>query len=493
MTLPRSSPPHRRWLLLALFIVLAIASIEPIWSFDYFWHLATGRWIVEHRALPLTDPFTVASARTPWINGEWLFQLLLYPLFRMIGHHGIAIALAVATALFYVASLVRVAREIAAPVALLLITVAWSGGEPWIKERPSAVGALCLAGTIALLMREPSWKRTLSLFAVTVVWMNTHPSALIAPVVVALYEGGTMIGRRDWRPATLRERILPVAVVAMALLVNPYGIAAIVAPMHLVTLIRNGEFRNEEWTTSTLSEDPLLFITAAAAVVLFATREDRWRQLPRFLVFALITALAIRFCRNQSLYYAVYPLLVAGFVPLSIPQRTQRLIGIAAAATIVAALLGAEFRGGVDEQKFPVTTAERLHETGLGGNIYSSDAVGGYLIWSFYGQRRVVADNRNELFVDYTRAHRVAMRDTRSWRDFVRKYDVRLAFFDFKRPPLEVVNASTGTKAHVPAQAVFFPPGEWVLIGVDEAAMLFARRDAYPRELLATLELRAPY
>src|ERR1700747_1254532 len=64
-------------LALALLVVLIPAALIPISSYDYFGHLATGRWIAEHRALPLTDPFAIASDRTPWINGEWLFQIFL--------------------------------------------------------------------------------------------------------------------------------------------------------------------------------------------------------------------------------------------------------------------------------------------------------------------------------------------------------------------------------------------------------------------------------
>src|SRR5437764_1481832 len=63
---------------IALFAAVAAAAIAPIRSYDYFWHLAAGRWIVEHHALPLDDPLAVASVKTPWINGEWLYEAALY-------------------------------------------------------------------------------------------------------------------------------------------------------------------------------------------------------------------------------------------------------------------------------------------------------------------------------------------------------------------------------------------------------------------------------
>src|SRR5512142_1111511 len=74
----------------ALFIILIPISLQPIYSYDFFWHLATGRWIAEHHALPLTDPFAIASDRTSWINGEWLFQLLLYGAYAIGGIAAVA-------------------------------------------------------------------------------------------------------------------------------------------------------------------------------------------------------------------------------------------------------------------------------------------------------------------------------------------------------------------------------------------------------------------
>ena len=60
-----------------MFFALALmALLGAAWS--GFWHLAAGRWIVEHHAIPTTDPLAIASVKTPWINGEWLYEAVLY-------------------------------------------------------------------------------------------------------------------------------------------------------------------------------------------------------------------------------------------------------------------------------------------------------------------------------------------------------------------------------------------------------------------------------
>jgi len=68
----------KRLAALALFVLVAIAAVGPIRSYDYFWQLTAGRWIVDHHALPASDPLAIASEKTEWIDGEWLWQVAAY-------------------------------------------------------------------------------------------------------------------------------------------------------------------------------------------------------------------------------------------------------------------------------------------------------------------------------------------------------------------------------------------------------------------------------
>ena len=85
----------RRLATIAIFVLIAIAAVGPIRSYDFFWHLTTGRWIVQHHALPVYDPFALASAHVPWINGEWLYQVALYGVWSLVGLQAISWANAI--------------------------------------------------------------------------------------------------------------------------------------------------------------------------------------------------------------------------------------------------------------------------------------------------------------------------------------------------------------------------------------------------------------
>src|SRR6187200_2063204 len=104
-------PRMRRLAPIALFVALACAALGPVRNYDFFWHLATGRWIVEHHALPLVDPFAVASDRHAWINGEWLFEVVAYGAQQAVGVAGMSVVRALLAASIFVLVFFRSRRD----------------------------------------------------------------------------------------------------------------------------------------------------------------------------------------------------------------------------------------------------------------------------------------------------------------------------------------------------------------------------------------------
>src|SRR5438874_3742272 len=119
----------RRLAAIALLLLIAIAAVGPIRSYDFFWHLATGRWIVDHHALPAYDPFALASAHVPWINGEWLYEVALEGAYAVGGFRGISWINAVFVALIFVAGFWFASMNMDVAVAALAAAVAFAGAS----------------------------------------------------------------------------------------------------------------------------------------------------------------------------------------------------------------------------------------------------------------------------------------------------------------------------------------------------------------------------
>ena len=179
---------------------------------------------------------------------------------------------------------------------------------------------------------------------------------------------------------------------------------------------------------------------------------------------------AVRHVRNQPLFFAALPMLV----PL--PKVRPRLAYAASAVAIIAVALTTDHRLGVPPERFPIAAVARLKAMGVEGNIYNPDQFGGFLIWSFYPQRRVLTDGRNELYRSFIPEWQQAREDGRKWNALLRKYDIDIAVEEY-RPPLRVIDAATGKPTLMDASLAYWPRDEWVLMARDEAGMVFVRRD----------------
>ncbi|HWS71609.1 MAG TPA: hypothetical protein VN605_05820, partial [Thermoanaerobaculia bacterium] len=396
---------------------------------------------------------------------EWLFDVVLHGVHSVAGFEALSLIRAALLGALFAFVFARAARRGDPSLALLLTAVSFLAVQQQLGMRPSTAAAGLLVLAIV------SVESPIAFVATTILWINIHPSAILAPLIPAL--------RLRWRLALLAFA---------ALFVNPFGWRGVAGPFEVARFVAGGTFVNAEWLPSRPAEFPLLYITLAIAIGLFAIASDRRSHLWRIALLLVLAMLAIRHVRNQGLYFVALPLLVTPFVVRSLARRSQLAIGSAALVLVAASFVHDRHRG-VDPMRFPVRAVARLRDSGLRGNIYNADQFGGYLIWSFYPERRVLTDGRNELQRTYIAEYLRARLDGRAWKSLLRKYAIDVAVDEY-RVAMPVVDAATKRRTVMPASLVYWPRNEWALIAYDDAAMVFARRAAFSKEVLKRWELR---
>jgi hypothetical protein len=483
---------RQRIFVTCLFLVAVFAvSITPIQSYDYFWHLAAGNWILDQGKLPETDPFSVSSDAIPWIDGEWLFQMAAAVVDRVGGSTATSIVRGVCVALIFSIGFAALLRRVEPAAALFVSIVSVWGADHRLTTRPETVATLFLVVALWILFEWKPGIRAVAVYALlTVVWMANHPSALLAPAVAGLVLAGRFMGGD--RGPELGWRTGIVAASGFALLVNPWGLEGVLAPLRLASLVGSGAFVNIEWTPTTFADFPLVYLSAAALVALFLWKRDWKEEAARLLLFAFFAALAFRYVRNHGFFFAALPFIVSSRIPAELPARVRRAFAVATAALFVGLIWQHQgIRTGVDDDQFPVASVSYLRGLGLDGNIYNPDQLGGYLIWSFYPERRVLTDGRNELHVSYIDEYSKARLDQREWNALLDRYGIALAVDEYHRETMDVVDAVTGDRRRMPASLIYFPRSKWALIGFDDVAMVFARREAFDAGLIDRIEFRA--
>lgn len=472
--------------LLGLFVT--IGSLEAIENYDYFWHLATGRWIVEHRALPASDPFTLASHDHSWVNLEWLFHIFLYPLHQLLGHVGLTLLLALLVGLGVTFLFLYARSQTSTGAALFLTVLAWGGAAHRIDVRPETAAIPLLVVFLMFLLRPADRRSIWISFLITVLWFSIHPSALLAPVMAGLVMGGSMLDRNETR-REIAHRLGQTIASAVALLFNPWGLSGLLAPLELATLLRREGLVNLEWLPSSPEVFPELYVILIASLflVLFGRRGRlRWARL---LLLVFLGALAVRYVRNHAFFYPALPVLLAPSLG-AVALRWDRILMFLSAVLIAVGFVRQEPGLGVAVEQFPVRSVELLEKTGLEGNVYTPDQFGGFLVWSFYPERRALIDGRNELYVDFFRRFEEARADSRGWKKMFIDYELTLAIEEYRSDYVEMIDGLTGERRRMPASSVYFPRQEWALIGFDQSSMLFAKRDAHPGEIIDSIELR---
>lgn len=443
--LQRAAPPR----LPGLWV---LAAGLAVWSFGYqvvsggdlWWHLAAGRWIGEHRALPATDPWSFSAAARPWANHEWLADLVFHGWARLFGEPALAYwkwGVLLATFLLLFKVLWRLARN--APASYLGTLLAAAMSSPFLDIRPHLYTLLgyALLLSLALGRAAPSW----ALPALFLLWANLHGGvffgwmALAVILAVPLLAGkGASQGAKSWlRPAGLWLACV------VASLVNPYGWQVLTLPLRYA-FSATSPYREllREWQPpfgGTVPPPPLFLLgigvfLGAACFLLAAERfrPERRVFLPSLALASLTLAMSLKSQRFIPLFAISASLLVAPALAGALSLLAGRarsaprnaFLGEVSFATL-ALLFGIvrlapypltprAFHALTDEDSFPVETCNFIRANRLSARVFAFYRWGGYLHRCAGDSVKVYIDGRADTVYDegtYRRYVRVLRRE----------------------------------------------------------------------------------
>ncbi|HLN84240.1 MAG TPA: hypothetical protein VK355_11540, partial [Candidatus Binatia bacterium] len=73
-------------------------AVRPLTDPDVWWHLRTGQLTLQNHSVFHTDPYSFTRFGQPWINHEWLSDVLLFGIYRLAGFGGLIVAFAAVVA-----------------------------------------------------------------------------------------------------------------------------------------------------------------------------------------------------------------------------------------------------------------------------------------------------------------------------------------------------------------------------------------------------------
>ncbi|HET8538409.1 MAG TPA: hypothetical protein VFL83_00925 [Anaeromyxobacter sp.] len=494
----------------ALLGAIALALTTAVVDHDFWWHLASGRWMWEHGGLLDRDPFGAAldfgegTRRVDFVLKQfWLAQLLFHGVVSAAGLHGVIVLRALVLGAMFALAWRRLRRLGApAPLAALLLGAAAHVivvEVAYVADRPQLFTSLGLVALLELLDRAfegRRWARW-ALPALMVAWANLHAGFIVGAGVAAVHALA--------RLRSVREQPRAFLAVGAALLaggLNPCGFEAAFQAFGTSAGSQSPYWREiVEWQ-SLLDHASLagiarrlpalaaLSVAGAAGLALHLARPRAIRpeRVAIALVAAAMGARAIRFIPFFAIVAAEVAALGigpwAGRLAAPAVARFRRAAAAASAAAVLAvaahfALMGARTTALGDEAPYDASlepVARFVRSSGLRGTVFNDHNDGGFLDHAIAPDVRVFIDGR-ALSIRAYELYRQAVDAPEMPAPFapgIPMYRALLALAGADLVLLPGADPASGTLVRM--TEVLLRDPEWAVVFADERIVLFARR-----------------
>lgn len=305
---------------------------------DVSWHIATGRWILDHRAIPHTDPFSFTWGGRPWVPFEWLSEVLFAGSYRLAGYSGVAALATAALMALHAIIFFNAARFVRPLVAVLGLIAMDAVLIPMMLARPHLLAWALIAFWTWLMLRAREQDRAPPLVAAVlmVLWANLHGSWIMGLLIAGAFGLEALVVSPD-RSRVLRQWLLFGAACAAMVFVNANGLQGVIHPL-LVAKLRHLPLI-DEWKPSNPTITPAFFIVLAAVLALIWFKRPRLHPV-RWVLLAVLLALALFQTRHQPVLAIVaamlLPVAFAKAAPATGSSRSVVWMTTAALAVLVA-------------------------------------------------------------------------------------------------------------------------------------------------------------
>ncbi|MEW6054765.1 MAG: hypothetical protein AB1552_13415 [Nitrospirota bacterium] len=404
---------------------------------DFWWHVATGRYIVENGAIPDTDPFSFTANREEnrnlmpereqfLLKQYWLGQIIFYLIFDFFGPKGIIIFRA--SVLFMVLLLVlwRLTRmQVSFYIIFVFISFVYLDLARFTGERPVLFTILFTVLTFIVLeeFREHKTRLIVLLVPLMLLWANLHGGFIMGVVIIGIYmifEGlKSILKKTDYTNKELSLFYIATILALAASYLNPTGWEAF--PIALSPKYKFLETGIQEYQSpfmlylNKLSHIDYGYLTLMVLFPVMLLLRNKRFDITRGILLAGLFIMAAKTGRYSIYYVAIAAIVLGKETDMLVKQLFSQISGasfakIRTAFAVLALCSSLVFFIGV--YKFlwlqmdvargsfvPEGAVDFVEENRLEGNMLNSASFGGYITWRLYPWKKTFVDTR---WLNYT-------------------------------------------------------------------------------------------
>ena len=510
-----ASLPSPRWIALVFYVILlsvltVATSIFPIESEDIFSNIVTGEYLWTHGSIPEMDPFSFTGPHR-WLVNRAFPSIVFYLVHSLGGLPAIQIFCASLLALTYAILFMVWARRTCRPILTFgVVTLMILASCYWAQTR-IYVFAYLYTVIALLLITSPNRRAIWWMIPLQVLWINSHPSAILGVFFVGIWFLVTVWkGRGVWR-----GNALPVVLVIAANALSPIGFRAFSKFADEMLSEHPSRTNIFEWFSpfsQTVSEQHLAWWFYGSCVLFGLVLAWQFVASPRVRSADILTPLSLAFfllaagtSRHIPLFYFAF-----GSLLICVGERISRVksFGLTArkrlwlqgGCLVVTVLMVAKvvvygysngnstrhFGLGIDTHKFPDEAIDIVKKGKIEGNVFADYDTGAYFLYRMYPDYKVYIDGARldevygeEGFLRYMRLGN----DQRVIDEEIAKYDIRAFLIPLPPTASEIVQLHKFLSADP----------RWGLAYFDDTTMLFVQRDEAARRGIPLFSYLTPF
>ncbi|MBI3380349.1 tetratricopeptide repeat protein [Candidatus Gottesmanbacteria bacterium] len=487
-----------------LFVLIVIFTIHPIENYDFWFHIKYGEYIVKTHSLPFTDVFSHTAYGTPATPYEWLFQVLIYFVFHVLGKFGVQVMIVTLT-LSYLLLFRRILIKIFHLGILSRMTLVSGlyllGYNFWV-ERPQLVAYLLFMVTLYLVLARIYLHQS-KLWLVPIlflIWTNLHASMIVG--LYLLYAFGffflvRFIKIRQISDKKLAQDFLFWGTLGFfATILPPLGIKVY---QLLYLFFQKRDFISkaiDEWVPLYLLSLRyyiylVIFAITAIALIFAFIKKYKRDQLLLFLPFIPLALFVLTGVRHTPFTIPVTFLL---FVPAlqTIQIKFNKIISWLLASTILLLSLWGmySYHNLIISlfKNYPENAIPFIRQN-LKGNMFNEYNVGGYIMYKLGPELKTFIDGRTDMFLprvlpEYIYFYHLGFTDD----------DIYLSIFDKLVEKYHISWAILATNRFSLSWRLGRILGNdksWHLVYFDDATKIYIKDDGINKDVITQYGLKA--
>ena len=515
--------------------IFFLSSFKITGDDDVFWHLATGRYIVENHHVPSADVFGFVTQGQTWMPFEWGWDVLTYGVYNIGGYTALSVFRSIIFLLiFLILFLILRKFRVSYTIIFLFFTLLSFGIMDRLSPRPHIMSFLFFTLLLYIITEyryfsRKNFKILYFIPLIFLIWANMHMGIIAGIFLLGIYTLSEIIiylkpdkfSSKEIPSLAKQElyRLIIIFIISLlVMLVNPNSFSTYVyayehTKMKLLETIN--EWRSpfdEMFGGGFVTIIYKLFLFGGVLILFYAYKRKDLFAAMVFIGFAVYSVRAVRFTVDYLIIITIFLAISVNYIIVNsknewlknfftvntIPKVIIEVVLLFCIVNIPNDKLYLEYLKyyrvsgfGINSDFIPTQMFDFMKENNIpvtGQRPLNHFGSGGFLIWNFPESKNFI-DSRNlndEIFSEYNTLMAKKPGFEKKLKDYDFDYFIYLAP-DLVRAPNEMEQTIISYMSR--------HPEEWKLVFWDDKSFLFVKNLPKFKEIIDKFEYKyaAPY